>query len=70
MSKGKQQTLVEWIEQEMLKGNLSMKEILEKAKEIEKQRIAKAFDDGDYNYYYSKKTKVEFENGLEYYEEV
>ena len=32
-------TAVEWIEQEMLKGNLSLKEILEQSKEIEKQRI-------------------------------
>ena len=35
----KQQTTVDWIEQEMLKGNLSMKEILEQAKEMEKQRM-------------------------------
>ncbi len=32
-------TAVEWIEQEMLKGNLSLKEILIKAKEIEKERM-------------------------------
>jgi flagellar biosynthesis/type III secretory pathway protein FliH len=31
----KQQTAVEWLEQEMLKPNLSMKEILEQAKEME-----------------------------------
>jgi len=35
----KQQTTVDWIEQEMLKGNSSLKEILEQAKEIEKQRM-------------------------------
>ena len=34
----KQQTAVEWLEQEMLKPNLSMKEILEKAKEMEKEQ--------------------------------
>jgi hypothetical protein len=33
-----QQSTVEWIEQEMLKGNLSMKQILEQAKEMEKER--------------------------------
>jgi ribosomal protein L32 len=38
MSKIKQQTAVEWLEQEMLKPNLSMKEILEKAKEMEKEQ--------------------------------
>lgn len=35
----KQQTAVEWLEQEMLKPNLSMKEILEQAKEMEKHRM-------------------------------
>ena len=39
MSNNKQQTAVEWLEQEMLKPNLSMKEILEKAKEMEKERM-------------------------------
>jgi Fe2+ or Zn2+ uptake regulation protein len=37
MTNNKQQTTVEWIEQEMLKGNLSLKEILEQAKEMEKE---------------------------------
>ena len=36
--KPKQQTAVEWLEQEMLKPNLSMKEILEKAKEMENEQ--------------------------------
>jgi hypothetical protein len=38
MTNNKQQTPVEWLEQEMLKPNLSMKEILEQAKEMEKKR--------------------------------
>jgi hypothetical protein len=38
MTNNKQQTPVEWLEQEMLKPNLSMKEILEQAKEMEKER--------------------------------
>lgn len=41
-----------------------------KAKEMEKERITKAFDDGDYNYHYSRKTGNDFENGEEYYNEV
>ena len=41
-----QQSTVEWIEQEMLKGNLSMKQILEQAKEMEKQQIIDAWEDG------------------------
>ena len=41
-----------------------------KAKEMEKERIIKAFDDGDYNYHYSRKTGNDFENGEEYFEEI
>jgi hypothetical protein len=46
MKNNKQQTTVEWIEQEMLKGNLSMKEILIQAKEMEKERIEKDYMSG------------------------
>ena len=38
MKNNKQQTAVEWLEQEMLKPNLSMKEILKQAKEMEKEQ--------------------------------
>jgi len=38
MTNNKQQTAVEWLEQEMLKPNLSMKEILKQAKEMEKEQ--------------------------------
>jgi hypothetical protein len=48
MTNNKQQTAVEWLEQEMLKPNLSMKEILEKAKEMEKEQIVKAAQDNFY----------------------
>jgi hypothetical protein len=39
MSNNKQQTTVDWIEQEMLKGNLSLKEILIQAREMEMERM-------------------------------
>jgi hypothetical protein len=39
-------TSVEWIEQEMLKGDLSMKQILEQAKEMDKRQIIKAYQQG------------------------
>jgi hypothetical protein len=42
----KDKTTVEWIEQEMLKGNLSLKEILEQSKEMEKERIEKDYMSG------------------------
>jgi hypothetical protein len=44
-------------------------ELIEQAKEMEKAKIVKAFDDGDYNYHYSRKTGNDFENGEEYFEE-
>ena len=42
----------------------------EQAKEMEMEQISKAFDDGDYNYHYSRKTGDDFEDGKEYYQEV
>ena len=44
--------------------------LFDKAKEMEKEQIAKAFDDGDYNYHYSRKTGNDFEDGQEYFNEV
>ena len=43
--------------------------IIERAKEMEKKIIAKAFEDGDYNYFYNHQNGREFDNGLEYYNE-
>jgi len=75
----KQQTAVD-----ILCGKLAMKlgipqaitfyidhqEEIREAKEMEKERIAKAFDDGDYNYHYSRKTGNDFEDGEEYFNEL
>jgi len=56
--KPKQQTAIEWLEQEMLKPNLSMKEILEQAKEMEKDQHIKSWETGlmkvDFNEYYEQ----------------
>ena len=79
MTNNKQQTAVD-----ILCGKLAMKlgipqamtfyidhqEEIREAKEMEKEQIAKAFDDGDYNYHYSRKTGDDFEDGKEYYQEV
>jgi hypothetical protein len=46
MNSNKEQTTVDWIEQEMLKGNLSLKEILIKAKEIEKEKLEDSWVEG------------------------
>jgi hypothetical protein len=61
MSNNKQQTAVEWIEQEMLKGDLSMKQILEQAKEMFMEQIEKTYDDGI--------MKGRQEDGQQYYNE-
>ena len=56
--KPRQQTAVEWLEQEMLKPNLSMKEILEQAQEMEKDQHIKSWEAGlmkvDFNEYYKQ----------------
>jgi DNA uptake protein ComE-like DNA-binding protein len=44
MTNNKQPTAIEWLEQEMLKPNLSMKEILKQAKEMEKQQKKECWD--------------------------
>jgi disulfide oxidoreductase YuzD len=71
----KQQTAVEWLLNAIETKNGEefssyYSEFIEQAKEMEKQQIAKAFDDGDYNYHYSRKTGNDFEDGQEYYQEV
>jgi hypothetical protein len=76
MSNNKQQTAVDVAELSMKLYPFSNSERnafitgYNKAKEIEKEQIAKAFDDGDYNYHYSRKTGDDFEDGKEYYQEV
>ena len=37
--------------------------------QIEKEQIAQAWEDGNYNYFHSKNNGVDFEHGLEYYRE-
>ena len=54
-----------------LQGNGDeIQKLLEQYLEIEKEQIIKAFDDGDYNYHYSRKTGNDFENGEEYFKEL
>jgi hypothetical protein len=61
-----QHTTVDWIEQEMLKGNLSMKEILEQAKEMEEGAIIVSWHKG-----YDNQSPMIDENncGQQYYNE-
>jgi len=70
-------TAVEWLVEQLEnvdynpleKGgyDTAKKRIIEQAKEMEKEQIAKAWNDGDYAYFYSKETGREFDNGEQYY---
>jgi len=42
----------------------------ERLLEKEKEQIVKAWEDGDYAYFYSKETGMDFDNGEEYYKDV
>lgn len=60
------QTAIEWLIE-----NLHIaKDPFAQAKAIEKKQISKAWDDGNYAYFYSKKTGKDFKNGIEYYNEI
>lgn len=58
-------TAVEWLQATELKRDLTLAD-WEQAKEMEMKIIAQVFEDGDYNYFYSKKTGNDFENGIKY----
>jgi hypothetical protein len=70
----KQQTAVDFLIAELGEffphGVGGIELMVKQAKEMEKQQIAKAFDDGDYNYHYSRKTGNDFEDGQEYFNEL
>jgi len=67
-------TAVEWLQIKM--ATASLEEMVEninvwfkQAKGIEQEQIAQAFEDGEHNYFYSKKTGEDFESGIDYYNE-
>jgi curli biogenesis system outer membrane secretion channel CsgG len=66
-----QQTSMEWfVEQLPIRiVNMYNKEIIQ-AKQMEKEQLVKAWDGGDYAYFYSKETGRDFDNGEEYYNEI
>ena len=71
-----QQTAVEWLEQEINRIGIKesntpqwLTELYEQAKQMEKEQISKAWDDGDYAYFHSKETGRDFDNGEQYYNE-
>jgi len=64
-------TAVEWLEEKIKEYaiDLDILNYVEQAKDIEMKHLAQAFEDGEHNYFYSKKTGEDFENGIEYYNE-
>jgi hypothetical protein len=68
----KMKTTVEWLQAKLWENNMLTSEdlkLFDQAKEMEQEQIAQAFEDGEHNYFYSKKTGEDFENGIEYYNE-
>jgi hypothetical protein len=64
-----QQTAIEWFAEVTAKLGYVSTDILEQAKQMEKEQISKAWDDGNYQYFCSVRTNEDFDNGYEYYEE-
>jgi hypothetical protein len=61
--------LIDWMgKNQYFIGNDLLKAVKE-AKDIEMKHLAQAFEDGEHNYFYSKKTGEDFESGIEYYNE-
>ena len=69
-------TAVEWLFSQLyekfeMKGDgEKMNEVLEEAKEMEREQISKAWEGGSYAYFYSKETGTDFDNGEQYYNEI
>ena len=64
-------TAVEWfVEQLPIRMKNYMQQEIVQAKQMEKEQLVKAWDDGDYAYFYSKETGRDFDNGEEYYNEI
>ena len=69
MKNQKKQTALEWLEQEMLKPYLSMKEILEQAKEMEKEQIMDAHINGQSEFDNGAYRQEVIDNAEQYYNE-
>jgi ribosomal protein S24E len=71
--KEKELTAVEYLVSKLFNCEVPLDEHIyneiEQAKDIEMKHLAQAFEDGEHNYFYSKKTGEDFENGIEYYNE-
>jgi len=66
-----QQTSIQWLFEKFYnnEGMITTKQ-LKIAEEMNQKEIAKAFDDGECNYFYSRKTGNDFADGQEYFNEL
>ncbi len=67
----KQQTSIQWLFEQFYnnEGMITTKQ-LKIAEQMNQKEIAKAFDDGECNYFYSRKTGNDFADGQEYFNEL
>ena len=64
------QELWEYIDANYHEEGFNLYDAKEISLEKEKEQIVKAWEDGDYAYFYSKETGRDFDNGEEYYKDV
>ena len=72
------QTAVEWLVKQLnqkidfipMDKWDEIKDIVQQAKQMEKEQIINAWNDGDYSYFYDKETGRDFEDGKEYYNKI
>ena len=66
-----QQTSIQWLFEQFYnnEGMITTKQ-LKIAEQMNQKEIAKAFDDGECNYFYSLKTGNDFADGQEYFNEL
>jgi|688.fasta_scaffold08058_17 hypothetical protein len=66
-----QQTSIQWLFEQFYnnEGMITTKQ-LKIAEQMNQKEIAKAFDDGECNYFYSRKTGNDFADGQEYFNEL
>ena len=63
------QILWDWIDANCHEDNFNINDAREMSLKLEKEQIAKAWDGGNYQYFCSKITNEDFDNGEEYYKE-
>jgi hypothetical protein len=66
------QTAIQWLIQQLdwkKSMYLTTHKIIDQAIQMEREQIVKVWNDGNYNYFYNRVGRKEFEDGNEYYNE-